>query len=139
MSKRLPIRVSYSRAEYVSDAVVHVFGLFTVATAVPVLIVLAALTLAPLVVLTGCMSGDAGAKTESSSAPPSRSPILKVDWSMVVGPEWARAPAIADITRALRRASGRRDVRLGPVEAMSTRRSAIQVGTLRSPAATPPA
>ncbi len=43
MPEKSPIRPSYSRAEYISDAVVHVLGLFTVAAAVPVLIVLAVL------------------------------------------------------------------------------------------------
>ncbi len=43
MFRPLPIRLKYTRAEYISDAVVHVLGVFIVAAAVPVLIVLAAL------------------------------------------------------------------------------------------------
>ncbi len=43
MFERLPLRVRYTKAEYVSDAVVHVFGLVLVSAAVPVLIALAML------------------------------------------------------------------------------------------------
>ena len=43
MFERLPIRLTYSRAEYLSDAVVHVIGLLIVGALVPTLIVLAAL------------------------------------------------------------------------------------------------
>jgi hemolysin III len=43
MAQRFPPRTAYSRAEYLSDAVVHVVGLAMVAGAVPVLIVLTAM------------------------------------------------------------------------------------------------
>ena len=43
MFERLPIRLKYTRAEYISDAIVHVLGLALVTSAVPVLIVLSVL------------------------------------------------------------------------------------------------
>lgn len=43
MVQKRSLRLSYSRAEYVSDAVVHVLGLLVVAAAVPALIILAVL------------------------------------------------------------------------------------------------
>ncbi|MDJ1016485.1 MAG: hemolysin III family protein [Paracoccaceae bacterium] len=44
MFERLPVRLTYTRAEYLSDAVVHVVGVVAVAAAVPALIVTAILT-----------------------------------------------------------------------------------------------
>ena len=79
MFQKLPMRVSYSRAEYVSDAIVHVFGLVTVAAAVPVLIVLAALASG---------RGDAIVATSIYGASFSAMILCSALYNLIPHPDW---------------------------------------------------